>query len=110
MHLPSPNPLRQGEMHELRALLVDCITLWGVEARIAIDGDGVEIAASAATFRVQRAAEDMRPARWLLQTPERHVANRPPRATPSIVALLTALRNALGAEGGDKLRIGASAS
>jgi hypothetical protein len=51
----------------------------------------------------------MRPVRWLLHTPERRASNRPPRAAPSIVALLTALRNALGAESGNRLRIGASA-
>jgi len=51
----------------------------------------------------------MRPMRWLLQTPERRAADRPPRAAPSIVAVLTALRHALGAEGGNKLRIGAAA-
>ena len=97
-------------MHVLRGLLVDCVALWGVEARIAIRSDAVEIAASAGTFLVQRAPEDMRPVRWLLHTPERRAAGRPPRAAPSIVALLTALRNALGAEGGNKLRIGASAA
>ncbi len=70
----------------------------------------VEIAASAGTFLLQRAPEDMRPVRWLLHTPERRAAGRPPRTAPSIVALLTALRDALGAEGGNKLRIGASAS
>ncbi len=58
---------------------------------------------------MQRAPVDMRPVRWLLQTPERRAANRPPRAAPSIVAVLTALRNALGAEGGNRLRIGAAA-
>ncbi len=108
MHLPLPLP--EGEMHELRALLVDCVTLWSVEARITACADGVDITTDSGTFRVQRAAGDMRPARWLLQTPERRAANRPPRATPSIVALLTALRNTLGAESGNKLRIGAPAS
>ena len=106
MNLPLPS--REGEMHELRALLIDCVTLWSVEARIAACADGVEIATDSGTFVVQRAPPDMRPVRWLLQTPDRRAANRPPRATPSIVALLTALRNALGAERGNKLRIGAS--
>lgn len=109
MSLPLPLP-GHGEIHVLRALLVDCATLWGVEIRIAARADGVDVATASGTFHVQRATEDMRPARWLLQTPERRVANRPPRATPSIGALLTALRNALGAEGGNKLRIGAPAS
>ena len=81
-----------------------------MEARIAVCVDGVEIATGSGMFLVQPAATDMRPARWLLHTPERRAAGRPPRTAPSIVALLTALRNALGAEGGNKLRIGASAT
>jgi hypothetical protein len=106
--------MAEGEIHELRALLMDCVTLWGVDARIAIAPmDGIEIGVSAGiyagTFLVQSAPRDMRPVRWFLQTPDRRAANRPPRATPSIVALLTALRDALGAERGNKLRIGASA-
>ena len=106
---PSPNPLPQGEGEnwvELRALLIDCMKLWGVEARIAIQSNGLEIAANTGAFLVQRAPPDLRPIRWLLQTPERRAANRPPRALPSIVALLTALRNALGAEAGNKLIVG----
>jgi hypothetical protein len=91
---------------ELRALLIDCMTLWGMNARIDAGADGLKIAARPGTFLVQRAATDMRPVRWLLHTPERSAAGRPPRATPSIVALLSALRTALGAEGGSKLRIG----
>jgi hypothetical protein len=57
-------------------------------------------------FTVQRADPDLRPVRWFYQTPERRAAGRPPRATPSIVALLSALRNALGGQGGQALRVG----
>ncbi len=105
-----PLPQGEGEIHVLHALLIDCVTLWDVKARIAACADGVGIVTASGTFRVQPAPTDMRPARWLLQTPERRAAGRPPRTAPSIVALLTALRNALGAEGGNKLRIGASAT
>jgi hypothetical protein len=98
-----------GTDAELRALLIDCVTLWNVKARVAVGAEGIEIATGSGTFLIQRAAPDMRPVRWLLQTPERRAANRPPRATPSIGAALTALRNALGAETGNKLRIGATA-
>jgi hypothetical protein len=105
-----PLPQGEGDIHVLHALLIDCVTLWGVEARIAACADGVDIVTASGTFRVQPAQTDIRPTRWLLQTPERCAANRPPRATPSIVALLAALRNALAAEGGNKLRIGAPAS
>jgi hypothetical protein len=112
---PSPYPLPQGEGEdfgptnaELRALLIDCASLWQIDARIVACTDGIEIVANNSTFLLQRAPRDMRPIRWLLHTPERRAANRPPRAAPSIGAALTALRNALGAESGNKLRIGAS--
>ena len=90
-------------------LLNDCVQLWGAEARITVGAAGIDIATSVGDFAVEPAPPDMRPVRWLLQTPERRAAQRPPRALPSIVALLAALRNALGAEGGNRLRIGASA-
>jgi hypothetical protein len=93
---------------ELRALLADCAMLWQIEARIAVCPDGIEIAAGDGAYLLQRAAPDRRPIRWLLHTPERRAADRPPRAAPSIGAALTALRNALGAETGNKLRIGAT--
>jgi len=95
---------------ELRALLLDCLALWRVEARVVAGDDGMLIDTREGTFVVQRATPELRPVRWSLQTPERRAANRPPRATPSIGALLTALRNALGAEGGNRLRIGMGAS
>ena len=93
---------------ELRALLLDCVALWGVEARITAGAEESRSPRSPALFLVQRAPTDMRPVRWLLQSPERAAANRPPRALPSIVALLSALRNALGAASANRLRIGAS--
>ena len=92
---------------ELRALLIDCVALWGWKHHNR-RRRGIEIAAKPGTFLVQRAPTDMRPVRWLLQSPERAAANRPPRALPSIVALLSALRNALGAASANRLRIGAS--
>jgi hypothetical protein len=95
---------------ELRALLNDCLALWDVKARLAAGDGGLQIQAEAGTFLVQRVPGDMRAVRWLLQTPERHAADRPPRAVPSIVALLSALRNALGAERGTRVIIGASPS
>jgi hypothetical protein len=95
---------------ELRALLVDCLTLWGVRGRVVVADHGLTISTDEGPFSLQRAAADMRPVRWFLQTPPRLAANRPPRALPSIVALLAALRNALGAEGGNRLRIGSGGS
>ena len=87
---------------ELRMLLIDCLNLWGVEGCVSANDGAIEIATSRTTLRVQRAPRDMLPVRWLLH----RSADRPPRVAPSIVALLTALRNALGAEGGNKLIVG----
>jgi hypothetical protein len=92
---------------ELRLLLRDCLLLWGVDARVAPGGDGMTIDTPDGPYTLQRAAPDLRPVRWLLQTPVRAAAGRPPRAAPSIVAALSALRNALGGAGGTTLRIGA---
>ena len=95
---------------DLRGLLGDCLALWGVQGRVVADGEDVSVLTDEGTFVVEAAARDIRPVRWLLQTPPRRAANRPPRALPSIVALLSALRNALGAEGGSRVRIGAGGS
>ena len=114
---PSPTSLPQGEAKdlelgsgltdsELRMLLIDCLNLWGIEGRISVNDGAIEIATSNATFRVQRAPHDMLPVRWLLHRP----AGRPPRVAPSIVALLTALRNALGAGGGNRAIISSGQS
>jgi hypothetical protein len=46
-------------------------------------------------FSIARADPALRPARWMLQTPERRAAGRPARPAPSIVAALSALRNNL---------------
>ena len=91
---------------ELRMLLRDCLTLWSVEGRVSVDDAGLQIATNDGVFQLQRAPEEMRPVRWLLQTPVRAAAGRPPRAAPSIGALLTALRNAIGGESGSTLRVG----
>ena len=93
---------------ELRALLIDCLVLWDVRGSVAAGDNGVSISTDDGGYTVQRAAPDMRPARWLLQTPARAEARRPPRAAPSIVALLSALRNAMGAASGNQLRIATS--
>lgn len=91
---------------ELRALVLDCLVLWNVEARVAADETGVTIDHADGAFRLQAASANQRPVRWLLQTPVRAAANRPPRVAPSIVAALSALRNAIGGEPGNTLRIG----
>ena len=95
---------------ELRALLEDCLSLWGVEARVIVGAEGFEIAQADEWFLLQRAPADMRPVRWLLHTPERRAGHRPPRVAPSIGAVLTALRDALGAERGNRLVVASEQS
>jgi len=91
---------------ELRNLLLDCLTLWGVAAKPVRGAEGWEIETAAGMFSLAAADLDLRPVRWFLQTPERRAARRPPRAAPSIGAALSQLRNNLGAASGLKLRIG----
>ena len=91
---------------ELRNLLQDCLILWRIDGRVAACATGMELRTADGSFVIERAAPDLRPVRWLLQTPPRRAAGRPPRAAPAIGALLSALRNAIGADRGVSLRIG----
>lgn len=91
---------------QLRVLLLDCLKLWEVAGKVVVRETEVAIETSGGVFTVARADPELRPVRWFYQTPERAEALRPPRAAPSIVALLSALRNAMGGTGGDPLRIG----
>jgi hypothetical protein len=91
---------------QLRALLIDCLALWDVHGTVTVSEADLAITTSAGVFIVARAEPGLRPIRWFYQTPERVSASRPPRAAPSVVALLSALRNALEGTGGDRLRVG----
>jgi hypothetical protein len=91
---------------ELRALLLDCLKLWEVKGKVSVGDAGLAIDTQGGLFTVARADPDLRPVRWFYQTPERAAAGRPPRPAPSVVALLSALRNAMEGTGGDRLRIG----
>jgi hypothetical protein len=91
---------------QLRSLLLDCLILWDVPGKVAAHGAGLAIETGAGRFTVARADPGLHPLRWFYQTPERESGQRPPRAAPSIVALLSALRNAMEGAGGDLLRIG----
>jgi hypothetical protein len=93
---------------ELTGLLRDCLSLWEVPGRVRAEPDHVAVDTEAGPYTVEPAGPAMRPVRWLLQTPERRLAGRPPRAVPSLVALLSALRNQLGAPGGGAPRVGSS--
>jgi hypothetical protein len=90
---------------ELHGLLRDCLTLWGIKGHVAPGDEGMEVRTMEGIYLVRRADPELRPLRWLLQTPSRRAAGRPPRAVPSIGALLSALRNALGTAPGARLRI-----
>jgi hypothetical protein len=92
-----------GEVHNL---VRDCLLLWNIGARIMPTGDAVTIHTSDGTFTLSPALTDARPVRWFLQTPTRAASNRAPRALPSIVAALSALRTALGGDSSSTLRIG----
>jgi hypothetical protein len=91
---------------ELRSLLLDCLKVWEIDGRLSLGDEGWEIGTMDGVFSIARADPELRPARWMLQTPERRAAGRPARAAPSIVAALSALRNNLGAAAGQKLRVG----
>jgi hypothetical protein len=91
---------------ELRNLLLDCLKLWEVEGKVSVGDDGVAIETPGGVYSVARAHPDLRPARWFYQTPERRAAGRTGRAAPSVVALLSALRNVMEGRGGNRLRVG----
>ncbi|WP_428540073.1 hypothetical protein [Rhodopila sp.] len=93
---------------QLRGLLLDCLKLWQVSGTISAGADGLVIETPGGRFTVGRADPASLPARWFYQTPRRAAAKRPDRAAPSIVALLSALRNAMEGEGGDRLFVGRS--
>ena len=90
---------------ELHSLLRDCLVLWEVEARLESEEEGIVLTAPAGRFEIAALPADRHPARWQLQTPARTAAGRPARLHPSITALLSALRNELGANMGNRLRV-----
>ena len=91
---------------DLRALLRDALKLWDIQARVTVEPDHMALEHGPNTYRITQGPP---PTRWLLQTPQREAAHRPPRPAPSITALLTALRAALGVPSGGSARIGPGA-
>lgn len=89
-----------------RALLRDALRLWDIPATVTVEQDHIAITRPEGSFRITRGPA---PTRWFLQTPEREAAGRPPRPAPSITALLSALRAALGLPRGTPARIGPAA-
>lgn len=88
------------------SLLRDCLALWEVEAKLVAEEDGIALIADGARYHLAAVDPALRPARWQLQTPARAQAGRPARMHPSIGALLSSLRNELGANIGNRLRVG----
>lgn len=91
---------------DLRALIRDALTLWDIRAQVTVEPDHIALIHDQKTYRISQGPA---PTRWFLQTPERAAASRPPRPAPSITALLTALRAALGVPRGGSARIGPGA-
>ena len=89
-------------MAEQRDLLRDCLRLWEVEGQVVVDDNGVSVMTAEGAFTLMATDPDLRPVRWFLKTPDRPA----PRAVQSVVAVLSRLRNALGAEGGAAPRFG----
>ncbi|HYF06558.1 MAG TPA: hypothetical protein VD970_02980 [Acetobacteraceae bacterium] len=77
----------------LRDLLADTLALWGVAGRVAVDEAGVVIEAGSKRLRVRPADPREGPIRWWMTRDGRE------RPCPSVLGLLRALRNALGAPG-----------
>jgi hypothetical protein len=90
----------------LRALLRDALRLWGATGSVTVADGYVAIVRPEGEFHI---APGPAPTRWFLQTPDRAAAGRPPRPSPSITALLTTLRAALGVARGGAARIGPGA-
>ena len=92
---------------EILSLLRDCLVLWQVDGRLAAGDAEIRLTTAAGELYTIAAVDiSQRPARWQLQTPARQNAGRPPRMHPSIGALLSSLRNELGANIGNRLRVG----
>lgn len=92
---------------ELRALLRDALRLWGVAGSVTVGEGYVAVSRPEGEFRISPGPA---PTRWFLLTPERAAAGRGARPAPSVTALLTALRAALGVAPGIAARIGPGAS
>lgn len=85
---------------ELRDLLADSLALWGVAARPRVVEEGVALGAPDGTaLRVTAAIPAELPLRWWLERPGQR------RGCTSVLGLLRALRNAVGADVGTARRL-----
>lgn len=86
---------------ELRNLLTDCLNLWDVPGRVTAEPEGLVITTADASCLVRRGPS---PTRWFL------TAGTRTRPVPSVPALLSAVRRALGLPAGIRARVGAGAA
>ncbi len=85
---------------ELRALIADCLALWGVAGRVLVAEDGIALTTPDGTpLRILPARRSEHPVRWWLERPGQR------RPCTSILGLLRGLRNAVGAGEGDARRL-----
>lgn len=91
-------PITQAE---LAALLRDLLAVWGVEGRLDAEPDHLRLRTTTATLAIRPGPP---PTRWFLATAART------RPHPSLPALLTAIRQALGLAPGAKARVGPGAA
>jgi hypothetical protein len=82
---------------ELRDLLADALALWAVPGRLRVAEGGVALEGMA--LRVYAADAADRPVRWWLERPGQK------RPCTSVLGLLRALRNAVGAGEGEARRL-----
>ncbi len=112
-----PDLLICGNPQGTRALLADSLAVWHVRGAVQA-GEPPTVAVIHAedgtVVRVEHALDSERPVRWWVRWREFNAAaqgGNTSRSRPctSAVGLLRAVREALGAEGGRRLRIGPSA-
>ncbi len=82
---------------ELRSLLADSLAVWEVEGRVSAEAEGLVIATANARCIV---VPGPTPTRWFL------TAGTRTRPVPSVPALLSAIRRAIGVPSGGIARIG----
>lgn len=86
---------------ELRALLLDCLKLWETGGTVTAGEHGLTVAAGGTLVRVRQGPA---PTRYFITADDRT------RPVPSVVALLSAVRRALGVPPGVRARVGAGAA
>jgi hypothetical protein len=79
---------------ELRDLLAGSLAVWGIAARTIVANEGVTVTTPTDAIHITAASPEDLPIRWWLEKPGQR------RPCTSILGLLRALRNAVGAGDG----------